>query len=274
MSEHAAGTPGSFDPTDHTQGGFFDDVDCTIVAAEIVAFDYQGTREPVCALGVTYRKDGNDDPEDDRIEYYNIGPMDKFVPSQDKKFYLPVGAVMAMNKSCKASLYLQALREKGFPMASVAKGIDGLGGLHVHVNIVPMPKFKDEKGQEKEAKILLVTKLLDGAAPAAAKGGKKAAGSGAAGGTKPAAGASKPATTAGASVDGAEDRATAVILGKLAENGGSMNKAQVPSALFAEIPSSEGALRNACIALSANPAWMGGEDRPWTVDGGEVKLRS
>lgn len=273
MSEQKAG---SFNTDDHSEGGFFDDKDCTIVKAQIVEFDYQGKSDAVCALAVQLRPDGSDGDQDDRTEYYRIGDLSKFTPSADRQFYVPVGSATNMNKNSKASLFLKALKEAGFPLSKLANGIGGMDGLHVHVNIVPMPEMKGvDRTGKKELTILVVTKLLDAPAEGGKAAGKpKAAGKAkAAASEQPAAAAASNSTAAaGSSVEGAEDRATEIILGLLAEKGGKINKANVPAAMFAQIPASEAKLRNAAIALSSNPAWMGAAERPWQYAGGEISL--
>jgi hypothetical protein len=254
---------GSFLPEEFTEGGYFDDKDCTIVKAEVVEFDYAGKSDggPICALAVTLREDGEDTDENDRTEYYKIGELSKFTPSADRKNYIPVGSTTSMNKGAKAALFLKALKENGFEMSRLAKGIDGLEAVHGHVNIVPMPPIK---GVERDLKILIFTKLTD--APGAAKGKsarKTKAEKGEAAETKVA----SPA--AASAVDGAQDKAEEVIVGLITDKGGKVSKAAIPQAMFAAIKS-DAQLRNACIALSGKVDWLSSGDRPWSYDGGEL----
>lgn len=257
---------GSFDPENFTEGGYFDDKDCTIVKAEIVEFDYAGKADAICALAVTLREDGNDDDSDDRTEYYKIGELSKFTPSADRKHYVPVGSVVAMNKTGKAALFLKALKEKGFEMSKLAKGIDGLEGLHGHVNIIPMPEMKGI--DKKDLKILIFTKLTEGPATTAVKGAKTAKKKADAKGDATETKVASPA--AAASVGGAEDKAQEVIIGLISAKGGKINKSAIPQAMFAEIK--DAPLRNACIALGGKVDWLSAEDRPWTYNGGELSF--
>jgi len=258
---------GSFAPEQFTEGGYFDDKDCTIVKAEVVEFDYAGKSDAICALAITLREDGNDDAEDDRTEYYKIGELSKFTPSADRKFYVPVGSVGSMNKTGKGALFLKALKEKGFEMSKLAKGIDGLEGVHGHVNIVPMPEMKGI--DKKDLKILIFTKLYDEAAPSA---GKKGSTSGRAKkADKAEATETKVASPAAASsVEGAEETATGVIVGLISAKGGKVNKSAIPQIMFAEIK--DAPLRNACIALSGKTDWLSSSDRPWQYNGGELSF--
>lgn len=267
---------GSFDPEDHAQGGFFDDVDAVIQTAEVVEFDYKGQAEPVCALAVTFRQDGNEDPEDDRTEYYRIGALGDFTPSADRQHYVPTGG-KKMNKAGKGSLFMQALKKAGFEMGKLAQGVGVLAGLHVHLNQMPLPEIKDSK--KKDNTILIVTKILEpvaGAAKAAAPAAGKKAAKPAAGKANGAAGAPTPAPTttaaAGAPDAEAEDKAQEIITSLIAEKGGTINKSAIPPAMFKGIPSDQSKLRNACIQLASNAAWLGAEGRPWKYDGGSLSF--
>ena len=260
---------GSFEPDDFTQGGFFDDKDATIVDAKIVMFDYQGKADPVCALMVAFKADDSESGDEPRAEYYRIGSPDKFTPSSDGKFYVPVGTTTSMNKKTKAALFLRSLKEQGFEMAKLGQGIDGMVDTRVHVNIVPMPEI--EGSEKKDNKILVVTKIL-AAAPAAAGAKPKAAAK--SGSTK---GAAAPTTAvaspaAASSVDGAEDKAQEIIIGLIAEKGGKIAKGLIPPAMFSGIPANEAKLRNACIALAGNVGWLSAGDRPWQYNGGELSF--
>lgn len=257
---------GSFDPDQHSEGGYFDDRDCTIVKAEVVSFDYQGKSDkPVCALHIRYRPDDAEDDDDERSEYYRIGDLDKFTPSPDKKFYIPVGTTQQMNKKSKGSLYLRALKEKGFELSKLSSGIDALEGLHVHVNIVPLPKIE---GSDKENKILIVTKIHD----KPAEGQKKAGGKKADSKKSDSKETKEVASPAAASnVDGAEDKATEVIVNLIMEKGGKVNKSNLASAMFSSIKD-DSKLRNAAIALIGKTDWLSSSDRPWAYNGGELSI--
>jgi len=197
---------GSFDPQDHTAGGFLDDADVSIVKAEVVEFDYAGQQDAVCAVAVTFRPDTAESDEEERTEYYRIGPLSKFTPSADRTKYVPVGSATHMNRNSKASLFMAALKDKGFAMSKLnTEGLAALAGLHCHVNQVPMPEMKGI--DKKDLKILIVTKILDTPVPAAAAGGgtKKSSKKGAAasgGGPRAAGSWSSRTSTARTSSDG------------------------------------------------------------------------
>lgn len=257
---------GSWNPEDFTEGGFFDDKDCTIVEAGVVEFDYQGKQDPVCALMVSFRADEADEDEKDRTEYYKIGALSDFTPNAKKTQYVPTGTKRAMNKGGKAALFIRALKDKGFQLSKLGgpDGVKALEGLHVHVNNVPMPKFKSKDGTEsKDSSVLVITRIYD---EPAAGGGKKQSG----GASKKA--ASKPAADSGAGSDEVSSRAEEVVVEVIAEKGGTVAKAQLTAAAFQKIPSSEGKVRNAVVGLISKEDWLGDEARPWTYAGGELTL--
>lgn len=255
---------GSWLPDDFTEGGFFDDKDGTIIAAEVVPFDYNGKQadDPVCALHIRIHPDDADDDSADRSEYYPMGKLTKFTPSADKKFYTSEAGT-AMNKKSKCALFLRALADKGFDMSKLQTGIDGMVGLHAHFNIVPMPEINDGEKREKKPTILIVTKILgDAKAPKAAA-------------KKPTAAAPAAKTTeVKAEVADAGELGTKLegaileILG--AAEGNKVAKGGLTAKLFKAF--TDGTERNAALKLTATD-WMTSEDRPWTVEGGEVKIR-
>jgi hypothetical protein len=268
MNTQAAG---SFDPQDHTVGGFLDDADVSITKAEVVEFDYAGQQDAVCAVAINFRPDTAETDEDERTEYYRIGPLSKFTPSADRNKYVPVGSATHMNRNSKASLFMAALKDKGFPMAKLnTDGLAALVGLHCHVNQVPMPEMKGI--DKKDLKILIVTKILDTPAPAAGAGGGKKRGPKAAAAPAAAAPATPVSTApaAAAAVEGAEDEAVSTILTVLSEKGGKANKSLLPGEVFRRVTDTK--QRNAIIQLISNAAWIGGADRPWKMNGGELSI--
>lgn len=268
---------GSFVDDDFTEGGFFDDKDATIVEARVVPFDYAGQREAVCALGITFRPDDAESDDDNRTEYYRIGGMDKFTPSPDGLRYIPVGSTSGMNKNAKAALFLRALKDKGFQLSSLngPQGIAALEGLHVHVNIVPMPDIKVDGQDKKDLKILVVTKIHDAPAGGAKKATSSAKQPPAAKKEKKEEKAAETKTANTAAPAGDVDEAaagelTGLILGLLGEKDGKINKQLIPGAVFKNV--TDVGLRGKCMTLAANVGWLSGEDRPWKYNGGELTL--
>lgn len=263
---------GSWDDADFTEGGFFDDKDGTIVKAEAVTFDYQGKSDPICALHIEIRPDDAESDDDNRDEYYKIGDLTKFTPSSDGERYIPVGTTTSMNKNAKAALFLLSLKNKGFQLSKLAKGISALVGLHCHFNIVAMPDVKLESGEvKKDLKILVVTKIYDEPAKNAGKGASDKPKA-----KKPSEAANKTTTVAAAAPGAAPANTEAgalleqTVVNALSEAGGKLPKSGIPPKLFAAI--TDAGQRSEAMKLYANAAWFDSGDRPWVVEGGEVKF--
>jgi hypothetical protein len=282
---------GSFSPDDFQEGGLLDDKDVTITDAAIVSFDFRGHVDPpVCCLMIEMTPDADPDADTEvtpRQEYYTIGELSKFTPSADGKYYLAVRPGTHMGKRTKAALFLRKIREVGFEMARLAppNGIKGLVGVRAHVNNFTTEKFMGRDGKEAGGKpIVLVTKLLETGAPTPAANAQAATTRKSRGGAKaattdaPAATATAPTATAPTTAPAGggpnlevEVRATEIILGLLAEKGGSVSKTQVSTEMFKQIPAAEKSLRNAAIALVVSP-WLSAADRPWSVEAGVLSL--
>jgi hypothetical protein len=266
----------SFHPDDQTAGGYLNDVRATVVSSRIVEFDFDGKTEdgqPRCCWGVTFRPEGGDEGgDDDRTEYYTVGTLDKFTPSSDGRMAIPVSASSKISKKGKAGLFGASLVQAGVELrgdVSVIEGID------VHLNVLPMPKmtFKQKDGSKKEEQrdFTAVTKVYgDGEAAGAAAPAKKATGASKAAPKTKAAPAAK-AAAATATDDEAADAARGVILGLLAEKGGTVSKSVLPNAAFQALVKQPD-LRNRVIGIIAKDEWLGSEGQPWTYEGGELTL--
>jgi len=262
MSAEQAATSGLFNPENFSAGGFFDDVDGTIVTAEVGTWDEVPDK---CFVTLGLRKDGDDEDTELRKEYYTIGDLDKFTPSKDHTRAVYEDGVR-MNGNVKFALFVKSLINAGFPKSSIADDVRFLVGLRAHFNIVSLSIKSDSKnfkGKKKEGgpTVLLVTKLLDAAAPVAAKTAPAST-------KKP---AQAPTSAAPAAADGAEDTAVGVILNKLSETG-ELAKRNLPNIMFQSIKDVE--TRKMAMKLASDSAWLGSEERPWTFDEGSGTLKA
>lgn len=253
----------SFDPDDHTAGGYLDDRDCTVIQSRIVEYDFEGKTEdgkPQCCWMVQFRPDeGDADGEDDRTEYYRLGSLEKFTPNAEGTQAVAVKSGARLNTKSKASLFSRSLKAAGL---TIAADVTVLDGVRVHVNLLALPEFKGRDGKMvKDATYTAVTGILDDEAPAAASGGKKA---------KPKAKAKAKAKAAAEPDSDVEDQASAAILELLSTKGGTVNKPAIPTYLFKAIK--DGKTRNTAIALAAKDEWLGDEDRPWAYDDGVLSI--
>lgn len=261
---------GLFNPDNFSAGGFFDDVDGTIVSAEVNTWD-EAPDKCFVVVGLTKDEDGPD--AEVRKEYYTLGDLDKFAPSKDRT--RPVYEDGAkINGNTKFALLVKSLINAGFPKSKITDDVRFLVGIRAHFNLASMNIKADSKaykGKKKEGgpSVLLVTKLNDGAAPAAAtkaSGGAAKTASAPAAGTAPAAASTAASAPAGA----AEEAAVGVILEKLSETG-ELAKRNLPNLMFQNIKDTE--TRKVAMKLAGDSAWLGHADRPWSFDEGSGTLK-
>lgn len=260
----------SFNPADHTEGGYLDDKDCTIVKSRVVSFDFNGNTDPMCCWMVQFHPDGAEDGEDDdRIEYLRIGPLDKFTPNKDETEAVAVNNAR-INKKSKASLFAKSLVEAGFDADKLGSGkVDVIDGLRVHVNVETLPSFKNKDGEEvKGGQLPKITAILGedgGASQAAPKTSSKASKK-----SKKTEKAEKAEKVSGGSDDAVSKKAEGAVLTELAQRGGSASKVGLPNVILVALAQDKD--RNAAIALVHSEDWLGDDDRPWSYEGGELSL--
>lgn len=261
-TEQAA--PGLFNPDNFSAGGFFDDVDCTIVSAEVGTWDEAPDK---CFVILGLRKDGDDADTELRKEYYTIGDLDKFAPSKDRTRPVYEDGVR-MNGNTKWAMLVKSLINAGFPKTSIADDVRFIAGVRAHVNLVSLNIKADSKGFKGKKKeggpsVLLITKLLDTPAPVSEGTAKASA-------KKPAQ-APTATGTAAANNGAAEEEAVGVILAKLADTG-ELAKRNLPNIMFQNIKDVE--MRKVAMKLAGDSAWLGHADRPWSFDEGSGTLKA
>lgn len=260
-TEQAA--PGLFNPDNFSAGGFFDDVDCTIVSAEVGTWDEAPDK---CFVILGLRKDGDDEDTELRKEYYTIGDLDKFAPSKDRTRPVYEDGVR-MNGNTKWAMLVKSLINAGFPKTSIADDVRFIAGVRAHVNLVSLNIKADSKGFKGKKKeggpsVLLITKLLDTPAPTGTKASAPKTG-------RPSAAA--PAAAPAASNGAAEEEAVGVILAKLADTG-ELARRNLPNIMFQNIKDVE--TRKVAMKLAGDSAWLSHADRPWTFDEGSGTLKA
>jgi hypothetical protein len=254
-------------------GGFMDDVDATIVSAKV---DTWAEAEGELFLHVGFLVDG---AEEVRTEYYRIGSLEKFTASKDKRRAVPAEGAR-LNQSVKAALFFKSLLEAGFNKADMTPEVTFLEGLRVHLNNVEMKikggdsaNFKKRGGKDKDKEgrvpsVVLITKLLDTPAPAAAPAAAPA--KAAKGGSAPKAAA--PAAAAADTGGAADDVTTAAILEVLGEKNGTVAKRLLPTEMFRRLQKESAEVKSAAMKLVGSNDWLGSGDRPWAFDAGSGDL--
>jgi len=253
-------------------GGLIDDVDVIVDQARFVRFDYNGRSRdgdvPCLKLDI--------DVAGDKLEnYYSMGKLVDWEPSEDGKQLLAVGSATSIRSSSNGGIFLRTLVEAGFPADKLGDDISVLDGMKAHMVQVPEPERpglkKTKEQEEKEAKygpktILVVSEIQSlpwEKTPPGKKAGaaKKAAPPKKAGETKKADEA--PAEEAG---DGSvEDKAVEVVMKALAEKG-SVPKKDLPMIAFKALGTDPD--KNAVTKLLFDDGFLA--SGPWTFEDGVV----
>lgn len=267
------------------QGGLIDDADVKLLSNRFVKWDYNGSQpQPVLALHVQMQ-DAEGTTHD---QYLSAGDLKFFVPSDDGRKAIPVGAQTKLNLNTNAVQFLISLMNadvKGELAAKLRSGDDigVLDGTVVHIIRKAQPKRAGiivqpvEGGEQRQRTVLTVEKLIaypweNKGVPGATAGAAGAAGA-AAGGGASAPAAAQAAPSASAEVEGACIGAMLSILGA---SGGSIKKAAIAGKAFNDdnIKSLPVAQRNQALSLIVNPAFLGAPDRPWAFDAAAGEVRS
>jgi len=250
-----ARTPISFADDAMTAGGFLDDQDVEITDAACTVFDYGGTapaNTPVFAVEFT---DVNGNQHTQMYSLGGFGKDPEFEPSEDGRFFYPIGGATSITKNSNCGRFIQSLKhgipnkgDGGFPDEMFASGdLRVIIGTKCHVFAEkqggPQSVRRDKKGVERDKIIVLVSKVhsLPGTESAGKATGKaapatKTAAAAAAGGK--ANGAAKPATK-DAATDEIDTVLTSAIIEALGETDPLPKKSllQIASAAFKGTPS-------------------------------------
>lgn len=253
-------------------GGLIDDVDVTFTGCSFEQFDYNGKASPVPALKLELEA-----ADISVTQYYSMGALKDWMPSEDGTQLLSVGSATSIRMSSNGGILLKSLVDAGFPADKLGDDISVLVGLQAHMIQVPEPgrsMKKTKEQEEKEAKfgpktILVVSAVnklpWEKATPA---GGKKTATKAK---PKPKAAPKKTTTKAAPAADAAaedsdvESKATEVIMEILAESG-TVTKKELPAKIFkmrADDPD-----KNEMIKTVFNDEFLAAG--PWSYDDGTL----
>lgn len=261
----------SLNPETFNEGGagLIDDVDLVVKSARFGMFEYGKTgKRP--ALLFTFTTDEGESLE----EPYSVGKKEDWMPSDDGKQLLAVGASTSLHVSSKAGMFFKSLVEIGFPGEKLGDDISILDGLKAHFIRVPDPErkglTKSKEQLEKEAKYGPPTTLLPSAIVSLPWEKTKPVGAPkAAGKPKAAAKKAEEAAPAEESAD-IEVNATDAVLAVLTDAGGELKITQLPGKILAKlremgVPEQTPTLRKAVDAEFLKTG-------PWVYDGSTVKL--
>lgn len=252
----AEGKRVSMNPDNFVEGGLIDDFDGEVMMAKFCYWDYDKGGEQYLFLGLVIKNlaDSKEFPQ-----YYSAGDKEMFEPGDEEGTWLKAKSDRgAMSTSTNAAALLKSLQAANFPQQRLEEmGIgEALVGLKAHWNRVTQPKrpglIKTGKAadgkDEREKSTLLVSSILS--LPGQVGGGvatKKAGlGIGATSPAKTAVGvaagktvqSATPAPTNGAAAVAdpeIDDLCMMTLMEILAENGGTVTKAQLPAMAFKKL---------------------------------------
>jgi len=265
--------------------GLLDNFDGVITDAKFTPWDYNGKSKEVLALAVEIT------PEDDKVfvQYYSAGEK------AFKNFTILPGntrvkavnaAVGGLPQNSNAVKFLGSLVSGGGTIFGedqmvTAEGhsddVSVLVGIKAHFHRVANPKQAGMKASDKEGgndnTVLLVEKVIaigvavqETAAPAPTPG--KPAGKSSKANGKAATPA--PTTPSPTVLDGIDNRATELVLAKVAENGGSAKKQELAKYAYDTLNGDPQC--NSILTRIAQDTFLGQEGQPWSYDGSVVSL--
>lgn len=208
----------SMNPDSFT-AGFLDDVDVTFNDVGTANLDYaqRGESTPVLAAELV------DAAGAAHNQYWRAGKPEEW--QADGQGFVSLIGKSGINNQSNLGMFLQSLKEAGFPMAALDDGdLTVLKGLKAHIisQVVSRPGLKRDKTQEdKEQRVVLVSKIHE-LPPGLGAGGAKTSASTASsaiaiGGKPNGAAKADPAGTTAATGTGTADEVDTVLIGILAD---------------------------------------------------------
>lgn len=158
-----------FNPETFTSG-LVDQIELTITAATVVEYDFNGkaANGNACAVNFTLTTDEGEAHE----QYYPVGQIEHWVPTEDGDSFVPVTGKTGINKNAPMAQFIANALKGGFPKTKLSSNVSTFVGYKFFFEQKAREGAKVEEG--KQAKTLLVpTKLV--AAPGE-KGSKAKAG--------------------------------------------------------------------------------------------------
>ena len=245
----------SIKPSEMIEGGAVPvDQNLSVKDAAFCLFDYQGKAPPTTAARLTLVSDDGVES----IQHFSAADPTRFVPSQDGKSLVAIGAATSLAKSSNFYVLMNNLVSAGFPENKLATDISVLGGLYAYWIGVPEPKrpglTRTPEQSARGERIIPVPSIIHNlpwekkATPA------KAAKAAAAGAAAP---APAGAVDAPAAEVVADDITAAAVdfIGKLVEESGSITRQEVAVRVFQDLATDPN--RDALSAAIFAPATQG-----------------
>lgn len=221
----------SLRPSDAVEGGAIPkDKNNKITLARFVQWDYNGKAPMTTALKLTLVDDDGEEHE----QYYSVASPDRFIPTEDGRGLVAVGAATNLTKSSNYFLFAQNLVSAGFPENKIAGDPVIFENLYAYWIGIPEPTrtglTRTAEQQARGVRELLVPqKVLSSPAIAGGKGVKAPA--------KAAVKAAPPAATEDVvAADGdLTAKAVAFVTKLVTEAGGPITRKQVAARVFRDM---------------------------------------
>ncbi len=138
----------SLSPDDAAMG-LIDDFDGVLISMRAVTFDYQGKAEPVPAIAMTVKPDGD---EDEFTDYYKIGDLKTFLPTPDGFSFTAITEKRKkISVKSKGMILMKSLADAGFDKEKLRTGdVNVADGQRFHFVRIEAPEYKDFERKPKK----------------------------------------------------------------------------------------------------------------------------
>lgn len=134
-------TPVSIRPSEMVEGGVVPvDRNMTVKEARFALFNYVNKAGETVATTTAARLTLAEDDGSEHVQHYSAADPARFLPSQDGKELIPVGADPSLNKSSNFYVLMSNLISAGFPENRLSADISVLDGLYAFWIGIPEPK--------------------------------------------------------------------------------------------------------------------------------------
>lgn len=131
----------SIRPSEMVEGGVVPvDKNLLVKESRFVLFDYMNKAGEKVATTTAARLALVDDDGVESVQHYSAADPSRFLPGQDGRELVPVGAATNLNKSSNFFILMNGLINAGFPENKVDNDISVLEGLYAYWIGVPEPK--------------------------------------------------------------------------------------------------------------------------------------
>lgn len=243
----------SFAPKDQGKASKWDGGPGTLNTLRAVVWDYNGSSEPKCFVhaNITGTEDGKE-----RDEYFGVGDLDKFSPSEDGLKVVPKKKGALVSDSCNFAHLINSLVAAGFDPDKIGDDLsifDDMDAVFARTKIT-----RTIKGESKDSDPLLVAEITRMPGEK-----KKVAGKPAVAGKATSAAAAPKAGKAAAAPD-VDEQAQDLAFEVLGEQEGPISRKKLSQLVFAKAKKEPNV--KDLMNRTADPEFLGADGRPWSYD--------